>query len=98
MEGISGGNKQGSLKTSFLNFLGPFILTVLLNSYAYSQCNLNASEWLDKLAQIENMDLLTSEKINQLSSMKESYEKCDLKKDSVYGRIIHRLGDLYRTD
>jgi CHAT domain-containing protein/tetratricopeptide (TPR) repeat protein len=98
MEGISGGNKSGSLKTCFLNFFRLSILTVLLNSHAYSQCNLNASEWLDKLAQIETMDLVISVRINHLSSLKEAYEKCDLKKDSVYARMIHRLGDLHRIN
>jgi tetratricopeptide (TPR) repeat protein len=51
---------------------------------------------LDTLTAIQNNGrLATPEKIEQLARLREVFLKCRPVKDSVYARIVHRLGDLY---
>lgn len=75
-----------------------FLLTALIPPAAYAQCDLAPSEWLGRLSATESAVMEIPHKIQRLSRLKHDYEKCNLTKDSVYARIIHRLGDLYRVN
>lgn len=98
MDGMSNGNnKRGDSKIGGI-LIRTIILTVLLQSYAYPQCNLPAPAWLDKLTNVETGDFPTDQKIAALSRLIKDFEKCGLRKDSVYARIVHRLGDYYRIN
>jgi tetratricopeptide (TPR) repeat protein len=44
------------------------------------------------------MDASVAERKLTLLSLKQAYEKCALPKDSVYARMIHRLGDYFRIE
>lgn len=46
---------------------------------------------------IEESDDAAEQKIPLLLELIRSYDECTTPKDSVYARILHRLGDLYRT-
>src|SRR5690554_771123 len=53
--------------------------------------------WLDKLMAIERMDSkMVAKKINLLEKLLASYERHTSQQDSVYARMVHRLGDLHR--
>jgi tetratricopeptide (TPR) repeat protein len=72
------------------------VLVVTAQIWTWAQCRPDASAWLESLAGIENSDLALDKKIASLSILKENYQSCVPKKDSVYARIVHRLGDYYR--
>lgn len=97
MEGISNASRQRCVKPVNLIVNGALAIVLLMHTCAYSQeCNSGASEWLGELALIEAADLPTDLKIKKLSALNERYEKCHSSTDSVYARMIHRLGDFYR--
>lgn len=96
MDVTSNASKRNALTAVIQIVCRTFLITVLIPLHAYSQCNPDAAGWLVKLALIEDAHAETKEKIRLLSAVKKDFEKCRLPKDSVYARIIHRLGDLYR--
>ena len=97
MDGTLSGNRPGIARAITTTFWRAAILIFLAQPCAYPQCDLSAAEWLDQLGGIEGSDLAHEQKIQRLSVLKVAYEKCRLAKDSVYGQIVHRLGDFYRT-
>src|SRR5687768_3088755 len=97
MDGTLSANRSGIARAITSTFWRAAILLCLVQPCAYPQCDHSAGEWLDKLTGIESSDLAHEQKIQRLSALKVAYEKCGLTKDSVYGQIVHRLGDFYRT-
>lgn len=72
-----------------------FALIALTSVNALAQCERTANEWLDQLSEIERSSKPDLQKIEELSFLQIRYSKCS-KNDSVYARIVHRLGDVYR--
>lgn len=68
---------------------------ILWSYTGFSQCFQPAAGWLAKIIAIENSDDLPKTKIDKLKHLQNSYENCKVEDDSVYARIVHRLGDLY---
>ena len=75
---------------------GISFIAILVPLHAYTQCTKDASAWLSELAAIEGSDAAIKEKIDRLSTVKEQLQECQPAKDSVFARIVHRLGDFYR--
>ena len=96
MDATSNASKRNALKAVIQIVCRTFLITVLIPLHAHTQCNPDASGWLARLALIEDTHAETREKIRRLSAVKKDFENCQLPKDSVYARIVHRLGDLYR--
>ena len=97
MESISSGNKDNSQSLVTRIVCGICLAAFMAPLHGYTQCDRDATEWLSELELIETSDAGTEEKINRLSAVKEDLEECGAAKDSVYARIVHRLGDLYRN-
>jgi CHAT domain-containing protein len=53
---------------------------------------------MESVFTIEGSDASEDEKIMTLSALQDRYRKCNKPRDSVYARIMHRLGDLYRLN
>lgn len=71
------------------------VLLLLMCQQARSQC-LSAAEMLADVAAIQASATTTNgEKIKQLRRLQELFLRCHPTKDSVYARIVHRLGDIY---
>ena len=98
MDGISSGNSQGISKAFGLFFKVALVIMCLVYSAARSQCDIPATEWLDKLANIENTGEAIGVKIAQLSSLQAKYDLCSQNPDSIHARMLHRLGDFYRLN
>lgn len=55
-------------------------------------------EIMNRIISVEKSDQHVREKIQQLENLKDNVIGCGLPHDSIYARILHRLGDLYRVD
>jgi len=97
MEGISSGNNDHSPGLVTRIVCGICLASIMAPLHGYTQCKRDATGWLSELAVIEASDAATEEKISRLSAVKEEIEQCDGRRDSVYARIVHRLGDLHRN-
>jgi CHAT domain-containing protein len=53
-------------------------------------------EVMEGVFSVERSEEMPEKKIASLSKLLSLYKGCNLPKDSVYARILHRLGDLYR--
>jgi CHAT domain-containing protein/tetratricopeptide (TPR) repeat protein len=81
-------------KYLFKYWLAPIF--ILWSYSGFSQCSQPAAWWMDKIIAIENSDDLPKTKIGKLKDLQLLRENCGEDADSVYARIVHRLGDLYR--
>lgn len=74
-----------------------FILMLLAVAGLQSaaQCPTPAAA-MSKVVEIEKSDVPAADKIKPLQSLRTKYLSCN-KKDSAYGRIVHRLGHVYRV-
>lgn len=60
-----------------------------------AQCPDN-NEFMRQITGIEANDAAPGEKIRQLTAVQQQLLQCHRVKDSVYARILHRLGNIYR--
>jgi CHAT domain-containing protein len=74
-----------------------FSVFLILARFSFAQCGDDAQIWLNKLSAIESDDATPANKIPLLRSLIAAYDECG-SRDSIYARIIHRLGDTYRLD
>lgn len=79
-----------------MNRLLLIILTFAI-AQAYPQC-LPPAELAVKIGNIEESALTNNKKIAILRSLADAQLKCIGKKDSLYARAMHRIGDLYRLE
>lgn len=71
------------------------LILLVWNQQAQGQCPSNV-EILNNLKAIEgNTSAQDAEKINQLHQLQQLFLQCHTTKDSVYARIVHRLGGIY---
>jgi tetratricopeptide (TPR) repeat protein len=63
----------------------------------FAQCSKSPGEWDARISSIENSNQPPEVKLLQWQELHRNYQKCVSRKDSLYGRIIHRLGDLHRV-
>ncbi|SKC98149.1 Tetratricopeptide repeat-containing protein [Chitinophaga ginsengisegetis] len=61
--------------------------------YAIAQCP-PAAIFVNRITAIEENNLPDKEKIKQLDSLLALYQQCFSQKDSIYARIVHRIGNL----
>ncbi|CAN5284502.1 hypothetical protein BH11BAC6_BH11BAC6_05710 [soil metagenome] len=78
--------KTGYFKKTIMVFLTWFICL-----YSYTQCSSKQEFW-DKIFEIENSGGDNKEKLQQLIQLKAQFEKCALQRDSVYARMLHKIG------
>lgn len=83
--------------TGFFKY--PFLLFFLLfiNDGVFAQCLPNAVVWMENIVRIERSDNPLEEKIENLQSLHSLYLQCNNTKDSIYARMVHRLGDYYQV-
>ena len=75
-----------------------FWLSVLLiPEFSFAQCEDGPTVWLEKLRVVETAQLSLNEKVTQLEKLRADHARCG-NRDSVYARIIHRLGDTHRLN
>ncbi len=61
--------------------------------YGIAQCPTSAQLW-NRLLAIEKSDADNKEKLQQVLQLQKQIQQCKLPEDSVYARILHRLGVL----
>lgn len=72
------------------------LVCVLLSwSEAASQCPSSASAWMDTIKYAESSGS-HEEKIKALDALRLLYDRCNIRQDSVYAVLIHRLGNAYQ--
>jgi CHAT domain-containing protein/tetratricopeptide (TPR) repeat protein len=72
--------------------LSSFTIALALCFYSFAQPARNTAYW-NKIIKLENDTLLTNrERLLQALSLKRQFENEGLIKDSVYARILHRIG------
>lgn len=74
-----------------------FWLSLLLIPDTFAQCEDGATVWLEKLRTVETAQISRDEKLTQLESLRANYAQCN-RRDSIYARIVHRLGDTHRLN
>lgn len=68
------------------------ILLAFLPFTARPQCG-TSFQFGERLASIErNKELSNQERLTQVEGLKKEFEKCKLNRDSVFAKILHRLG------
>lgn len=72
------------------------ILVMLITIVSSGQCP-PSRKWMADVVAIEQSDDAPSQKITSFATLRSGYLECYNKRDSIYARITHRLGDLYRT-
>lgn len=82
------------VKFKFLFSRCSFALLLHICLQANGQCPMPA-EMLNQLTFIESNDADTFEKIKQIQQLQKLYLKCNKTKDSVFARIIHKLGSFF---
>ena len=76
-------------------FVAPSIILSLIAPLSIcAQCQ-SAAEMLAQLAGIENNEAVVAEKIRQTHQLQSTFLKCYKTKDSVYARMVHKLGSFY---
>ncbi|HVI47188.1 MAG TPA: CHAT domain-containing tetratricopeptide repeat protein [Chitinophaga sp.] len=65
--------------------------------YVHAQCPTPAV-FMDSILRIEQSDAARAVKITQLQTLLAKNRQCTAVKDSIYARIMHRLGDLYHFE
>jgi len=70
-----------------------YVVLLALSLPVQAQCP-SPSDALNNLTAVQKSSEGFPEKIKQLIQLKDQYLKC-ASKDSVYARIVHRLGDFY---
>lgn len=78
-----------TLRLLFILMLGPM--------QTFSQC-LTSEGLTSKITDIEGSAIINNKKIAVLRSLADAHLKCTGKKDSLYARAMHRIGDLYRLE
>lgn len=72
---------------------------ILCGNTAFPQCPQPPQEWEKKILTIEeNTTVSLDNRINQLEHLLSLYGKCVIVKDSIYARIVHRLGAYYHDN
>jgi tetratricopeptide (TPR) repeat protein/CHAT domain-containing protein len=78
------------MKTAFL------ILTCLHATFrCLAECHTTPQAWLDEIASVESDQTSNVDKIKRLNLLKEEHIRCVGLRDSVYGVLVHRLGNRY---
>ena len=76
-----------------------FYSIIIWNCSLFSQCLSSPKAWMDSISIIETQSIYPiHDKLNQLLDLEKSYIKCKEAKDSIYARIVHRLGDYYSKE
>lgn len=65
---------------------------------ALSQPCITPTDVLQEVVSVEQSDNPISAKISRLEILRKRFDACGLATDSLYARVLHRLGDLYRMD
>lgn len=73
--------------------LCPGIIAWAFVLHVHAACPTGQQVW-DNLLSIEQSDLSGNEKMQKVLALQQQYIQCKLPKDSVYARILHRLGVL----
>ncbi len=85
------------IKIKILNVLKhlslSFLTWLICFNYCCAQCLTHRQFW-DALISIENTPYNTDKKLTEIIGLKNQFEKCGFKEDSVYARILHRIGAL----
>jgi tetratricopeptide (TPR) repeat protein len=68
-------------------------LLLLYKLTCFSQCLTN-HQFYQKLIEAEQSSLSFTDKFKQVRNLQKRFEQCGLNKDSVYARILHRIGVL----
>jgi CHAT domain-containing protein len=86
--------------SNFTFFLACSLIIGFLSSSngCYSQCYPSSELWMEKIEIIEGSSDTRVQKIKLLNDLKKSFAKCVVRKDSIYARIMHRLGELIRLE
>ncbi|HYF69300.1 MAG TPA: CHAT domain-containing protein [Ohtaekwangia sp.] len=84
------------MRTRFVFTYSYIFLFTCIGLQAYSQCNTTQTEWFGKVLLIEQGTEDNAVKIDRFLQLQKRYLKCHAEPDSIYARISHRLGDLYR--
>jgi len=71
-----------------------FIIIIVICCKSNAQCLTNKQVW-DDIISVEDSPKSFDEKIAELTLLKNKFDHCDLEKDSVYARLLHRIGALY---
>ncbi len=74
-----------------------FFVLCLFCRYAYTQCP-PAASFLSGLKELEEAPAPLRDKITRLQQLTERHARCFTNHDSVYARLVHRLGNLYSQD
>jgi CHAT domain-containing protein len=72
------------------------MLGMFLANISFAQCP-PPQKWMESVIVIEQSDNTPLQKIKSFTSLGEDYARCRSQRDSIYARITHRLGDLYRV-
>jgi CHAT domain-containing protein/tetratricopeptide (TPR) repeat protein len=72
---------------------GQLLLTCCICLAARGQCPTNAVVW-DSVIAIENSGRSMAARLEQVQGLQQLSDRCHLPKDSVYARILHRIGSL----
>jgi tetratricopeptide (TPR) repeat protein len=84
-------NKARQEKLFLLGFMFVFI-NVFINSVQLNAQCLQPPELYQKLLAIETANESDESKLQQANALKNQFEKCAFEKDSVYARILHKIG------
>ncbi len=74
------------------------LIGLLPLSGASSQSCITTADAMQQIELVEQSDHPLFEKIRKLELLRKSYQECQLATDSIYARLLHRLGDFYRMD
>ena len=78
-------------------FKYPFLIYLILwSTIAYPQCLPSAAAWMEHIIKVERSANPPENKIEELLTLHSLYIQCNDEKDSIYARIVHRLGDFYQ--
>lgn len=80
----------------FMNFL-LLLSSLLWSGTGYAQCP-SDDDWRKKLIALDSIQSHPEEKIEELHSMQSLYLQCYTAKDSLYAKIVHKLGAFYREN
>lgn len=70
------------------------VSTILFfNTHCFSQCRSVKDMWNSILA-IENVSSANAAKLQQAYRLKHEFDQCNLNRDSVYARLLHRIATL----
>ncbi|MCH6234209.1 CHAT domain-containing protein [Cognataquiflexum rubidum] len=88
-------NRFGRFTVFSFFFISAFWLPYF-TLFAIQKRSSDPLEWLDRLNEIRSQQISIDNKIVDLHQLVKSYLKHGYGKDSIYARMVHRLGDFYR--